>query len=149
MIKRGLDFDSHIKNDHHIWKYSNYLAYLVNKDVNEMTGLEGMVWENYINKKTDWIPWADDSDDEDESEDEKEEEPTKKKETSTGMNYNSFCKKLEGIIQKKFGQLDLKITKLSEQVEKLAEEDEEGDESEGKDKPKGKNKTEDKENPTN
>jgi len=41
--KNGTPFDIHIKKEHNMWKYLNYLVYLKTKDETEYTGLESYV----------------------------------------------------------------------------------------------------------
>jgi hypothetical protein len=57
MLRSGLDFDKHTNEEHYFWKYAYYLGYLMNKKMVDMTGFEGVVWDNYKTKKTDWIPY--------------------------------------------------------------------------------------------
>jgi hypothetical protein len=59
LMKKGEDFSQHIQHDHGFWKYSDYLAYLTGKDRVEQNGFENIVWENYNNKKVNWIPSKD------------------------------------------------------------------------------------------
>ena len=59
--KKGLSFDSHVAHEHDFWKYCNYLAFLSQKDPEEFTGLENLVWACFQNKDTSWIPQAEDN----------------------------------------------------------------------------------------
>lgn len=38
--KSDSGFESHVKNDHNLWNYIFYLAFLFDKDKNEYTGVE-------------------------------------------------------------------------------------------------------------
>ena len=56
---QGVDFKKHISDEHDFWKYVKYLSYLHSKEKEDFTGFESLIWQNYCQKKIDWIPSAD------------------------------------------------------------------------------------------
>ena len=53
---KNINFDSHVKNEHNIWNYVEFLCYLHFYDVNNFTKVESFVWDKLINKNYEWIP---------------------------------------------------------------------------------------------
>ena len=49
-------FQYHIKNDHYMWNYVYYYAYLQEKDPTEYTGIESYVKEKLDNFDISWFP---------------------------------------------------------------------------------------------
>jgi len=52
----GVSFDNHIKVDHEMWLYPNYIKYLMTKDESEFNGDELAVWRAYKSGSDDWMP---------------------------------------------------------------------------------------------
>ena len=53
---KNIDFDYHVKYEHNIWNYVDFLCYLHFYDANNFTKVESLVWDKLINKNYDWIP---------------------------------------------------------------------------------------------
>lgn len=53
--KEGFLF--HIKKDHYMWNYIFYLAYLIDKEKTEYTGIESYVNEKFQNTDLSWFPF--------------------------------------------------------------------------------------------
>ena len=58
-ISCGTSFDPHITKDHYFWNYIYYILYLKEKGYAELTGLESVIWQNYIRGKSNWLPIGD------------------------------------------------------------------------------------------
>ena len=54
--KEGVDFDNHCDSYHNPIIYVNYLVYLKSKNHDEFDGIEGYVYEQYKQAKTNWVP---------------------------------------------------------------------------------------------
>ncbi|EAR92909.2 zinc finger, C2H2 type family protein (macronuclear) [Tetrahymena thermophila SB210] len=50
------DFKSHIKEDHYMWNYLYYIAYLKDKTKTEYTGIESYVADKLAKKEITWFP---------------------------------------------------------------------------------------------
>ena len=55
-LLKNIDFDSHVKNEHNIWNYVDFLCYLHFYDANNFTKVESYVWDKLIEKNYEWIP---------------------------------------------------------------------------------------------
>ena len=55
-LLKNIDFNSHIKHDHNLWNYVNFLVYLHLNNPNDFSRLEGIVWDKLIEKDYGWIP---------------------------------------------------------------------------------------------
>ena len=55
-LLKNIDFDDHVKNEHNIWNYVDFLCYLHFYDANNFTKDESFVWEKLIEKNYEWIP---------------------------------------------------------------------------------------------
>jgi len=49
-------FKHHIKNDHYMWNYLFYIAYLLDKDNTEYTGIESYVADKLEKEEISWFP---------------------------------------------------------------------------------------------
>jgi polyhydroxyalkanoate synthesis regulator phasin len=124
MLKEGRDFQIHQKFEHSFWKYCYYLTYLVGLDKFEMTGLEGLVWENYTTRKTNWVPYHDlESLEGKKTAEEIEEEEKKIVEERKAFRdgVNDKLKKLEDDQEKRLTELQEKIKSLATSIEGLKE----------------------------
>lgn len=50
------DFETHINKEHYMWNYISYLAYLTEKDKNDLDGVEQHVYQQMANNSISWIP---------------------------------------------------------------------------------------------
>jgi hypothetical protein len=71
-LLKNIDFDYHVKNDHNIWNYVDFLCYLHLYDPNNFSRVENYVWEKLIEKDFGWIPIDNNANDDDDDEDEDE-----------------------------------------------------------------------------
>jgi hypothetical protein len=55
-LKQNKDFDSHVKEEHFIWNYLYFLAYLHINDPNNLNSIENYVWEKLEEQDNTWIP---------------------------------------------------------------------------------------------
>ena len=55
-LLKNINFDSHVKNEHNIWNYVEFLCYLHFYDANNFTKVESFVWDKLIEKNYEWIP---------------------------------------------------------------------------------------------
>ena len=58
-FERHTNFEKHVKREHNIWAYVNYIAFLLEKqrnDKNSMTDIENFVLEKYLVKDNAWVP---------------------------------------------------------------------------------------------
>ena len=65
-LLKNIDFDSHIKKEHNLWNYVNFLIYLHLNNPNDFSRIEGIVWDKLIEKDFGWIPMDPDAGEEDE-----------------------------------------------------------------------------------
>ena len=61
-MKQNKDFDSHVKEEHFIWNYLYFLAYLHINDPNNLNSIENYVWEKLEEQDNTWIPLKSDKD---------------------------------------------------------------------------------------
>lgn len=54
--KQRRPFDLHIHEDHNMWNYVYYLAYLTEKNQTDYTGNETFVYSSYVKNNTKWFP---------------------------------------------------------------------------------------------
>jgi hypothetical protein len=80
LMKEGRSFENHIKYDHDFWKYVKYLAYLKDKNKEDQSGFEDIVWTSYSSKLVNWIP-SFEGEQEEQASDEKPSEPEKTEQT--------------------------------------------------------------------
>ena len=58
-FEKHTNFEKHVKKEHNIWAYVNYIAFLLEKqknDKNSMTDIENLVLEKYLIKDNAWVP---------------------------------------------------------------------------------------------
>ena len=55
-LLKNKDFDSHIKNEHNLWNYVNFLIYLHLNNPNDFSRIEGLVWDKLLERDYGWIP---------------------------------------------------------------------------------------------
>ena len=55
-LLKNIDFDNHIKNEHNIWNYVDFLCHLHLYDSNNLSRVESFVWDKLIEKDYGWIP---------------------------------------------------------------------------------------------
>ena len=66
-LLKNIVFDTHIKQNHNLWSYVDFLCYLHLYNANDFTRVEGSVWDKLLNKDYDWLPInKDEGEDEDE-----------------------------------------------------------------------------------
>ena len=66
-LLKNIVFDTHIKQNHNLWSYVDFLCYLHLYNANDFTRVEGSVWDKLLNKDYDWLPIVqDEGEDEDE-----------------------------------------------------------------------------------
>ena len=69
-LLKNIDFNYHVKNDHNIWNYVDFLCYLHLYDPNNFSRVENFVWEKLIENDFGWIPIDNNANDDDDEEDE-------------------------------------------------------------------------------
>ena len=55
-VLKNIDFDKHIKKEHNLWNYINFLIYLHLYNPNDFSRIEGIVWNKLPEKDFWWIP---------------------------------------------------------------------------------------------
>ena len=55
-LTRNIDFDKHVNNDHNIWNYVYFLAYLHLNNPNNFNRVENSVWEKLEAQDYSWFP---------------------------------------------------------------------------------------------
>ena len=55
-MTRNIDFDKHVNEEHNIWNYVYFLAYLYLGNPNNFNRVENSVWEKLANQDYSWIP---------------------------------------------------------------------------------------------
>ena len=55
-LTRNIDFDKHVNEEHNIWNYVYFLAYLYLGNPNNFNSVENSVWEKLANQDYSWIP---------------------------------------------------------------------------------------------
>ena len=58
-FERHTNFDVHISDDHNLWAYVHYIIYLIDRQKTakvDMTDIENLVLEKYLQKDIGWIP---------------------------------------------------------------------------------------------
>ena len=64
-LLKNIDFDSHIKNEHNLWNYVNFLIFLHLNNPNDFSRFEGLVWDKLLERDFGWIPVDPDAGEED------------------------------------------------------------------------------------
>ena len=55
-LKKNIDFDNHVKNEHFLWNYLYFLTYLHINDPNNFNSIENYVWGKLEEQDITWIP---------------------------------------------------------------------------------------------
>ncbi len=58
-FERYMNFEEHIVEDHNLWVYAYYIAYLLERQKTakvEMTDIENLVLTSYLQKDSSWVP---------------------------------------------------------------------------------------------
>ena len=55
-INMNIDFNTHVLNDHKIWNYVYFLAYLKINNPNDFDSTQYYVWRRLSEKDESWIP---------------------------------------------------------------------------------------------
>ena len=55
-LQKNIDYTIHIKRDHNLWSYVDFLTYLHLYNANDFTRNEGYVWDKLIEKDYGWLP---------------------------------------------------------------------------------------------
>ena len=55
-LLKNIDYTQHIKRDHNLWSYVDFLTYLHLYNANDFTRNEGYVWDKLIEKDYGWLP---------------------------------------------------------------------------------------------
>ena len=55
-LRENIDYIQHIKRDHNLWSYVDFLTYLHLYNANDFTRNEGYVWDKLIEKDYGWLP---------------------------------------------------------------------------------------------
>ena len=58
-LLQNIDFNKHIKEEHNLWNYVNFLIYLHLYNPNDFSRIEGIVWDKLFEKDLVWIPITD------------------------------------------------------------------------------------------
>ena len=53
---KNIDYEEHIKKDHNIWSYVDFMTYLHLYNANDFTRIEGSVWDRLLEKDYGWLP---------------------------------------------------------------------------------------------
>ena len=61
-LTKNIDFDKHVNEEHNIWNYVYFLAYLYLGNPNNFNRVENSVWEKLANQDYSWIPIESSSD---------------------------------------------------------------------------------------
>ena len=64
-LLKNIDFDKHIKEEHNLWNYINFLIYLHLNNPNDFSRNEEFVWDKILEKNLGWFPINKDDYDED------------------------------------------------------------------------------------
>ena len=72
-LLRHIDYEYHIKKNHNLWSYIDFLCYLHLYNANDFSRVENIVWEKLLKKDYDWLPIntdeGNDNDDDEEDDD--------------------------------------------------------------------------------
>ena len=60
-LLKNIDYEEHIKNEHNLWSYVDFLVYLHLYNPNDFNRIEGSVWDKLIERDYGWIPMAEDA----------------------------------------------------------------------------------------
>ena len=65
-LLRNIDYEKHIKYEHNLWSYVDFLIYLHLYNPNDFNRIEGSVWDKLIERDYGWIPMVEDVGEDDE-----------------------------------------------------------------------------------
>jgi len=68
-LLRHIDYETHIKKNHNLWSYIDFLCYLHLYNANDFSRVENIVWEKLLKKDYDWLPINTDEGNDDDEED--------------------------------------------------------------------------------
>ena len=54
--RQGISFQKHIKKEHNIWNYVNFLVYMRGKTLKDCNGVQGEIYQKIIENNLDWFP---------------------------------------------------------------------------------------------
>jgi len=55
-LLNNINYEKHIKNDHSLWSYVDFLVYLHLYNANDFTRIEGKVWDKLLERDYGWLP---------------------------------------------------------------------------------------------
>jgi len=55
-LLKHIDYETHIKKNHNLWSYIDFLCYLHLYNANDFSRTENIVWEKLLKKDYDWLP---------------------------------------------------------------------------------------------
>ena len=113
-LEEGKTFKDHTTYVHDFWSYCNYLIYLSQKEIEDMNGLEGHIREKIDEISNAWIPSTNAELEEEASQ--KKAEELEKERTSKIDAIKSSSEEA----QKSIKALEEKLTKIQEEVTKIA-----------------------------
>ena len=65
-LLKNIDYEKHIRDEHNLWSYVDFLVYLHLYDANNFNRIEGSVWDKLPERDYGWIPISSDAGEEDE-----------------------------------------------------------------------------------
>ena len=68
-LLKNIDYETHIKKNHNLWSYIDFLCYLHLYNANDFSRIENIVWEELLKKDYDWLPINNDEGNDDDEED--------------------------------------------------------------------------------
>ena len=68
-LLKNIVYEKHIKKDHNIWSYVDFMTYLHLYNANDFTRVEGSVWDRLLEKDYGWLPYDKDAGGEDDDDD--------------------------------------------------------------------------------
>ena len=69
-LLKKIDYETHIKKNHNLWSYIDFLCYLHLYNANDFSRIENIVWEKLLKNEYDWLPInTDEGNDNDEEDD--------------------------------------------------------------------------------
>ena len=60
-LLKNIDYEKHIREDHNLWSYVDFLVYLHLYDANNFNRIEGSVWDKLPERDYGWIPISSDA----------------------------------------------------------------------------------------
>ena len=117
-------FDYHVNVYHKIWTYVEFVIYIIEQKLEDLTSIEEHVYNQYIAQKNNWLPFSDndaevskqEGGDDDEEEDEISEEEGQGKDKFDA----EFDKKIEGEINYIKVQIDDMKNSIKKQNDQMA-----------------------------